>query len=163
MNPRPSGIPRIRPKASSPDGAQARALALDATFLEVLAVARSLRSKQEGQSGEAATRILLHLERGGEQSVPQIARAHGVTRQYVQTLVNELRARELVLTTPNPAHKRSPLVGLTDSGKWAAQVVLETQRVFLSHLDEEVSEARLRSAASVLRRIVRALRQANRA
>lgn len=53
----------------------------------------------------------------GKQTVPQMAAARPVSRQHIQTIVNDLAARKLVRTVPNPAHKRSSLIALTQSGK----------------------------------------------
>src|SRR5215813_12584173 len=56
--------------------------------------------------------ILRSLDKLGEQTVPQMARARSVTRQHVQALVNQLVKERLVEFIANPAHKRSPLAPL---------------------------------------------------
>src|SRR5215467_8953227 len=61
--------------------------------------------------------ILRGLDRLGPQTVPQMARARPVSRQYVQLLVNDLEAEGLVELLENAAHKRSRLVRLTARGK----------------------------------------------
>ena len=50
-------------------------------------------------------------------TVPQIARRIGLTRQSVHATVKRLVADGLVELAPNADHRRSQLVGLTDSGR----------------------------------------------
>ncbi len=50
-------------------------------------------------------------------NVPQIAATMGVTRQGVLKQVNLLADEGLIQALPNPAHKRSPLYALTETGQ----------------------------------------------
>ena len=59
--------------------------------------------------------VLEHLQRGGI-TVPSLARERGVTRQHIQSVVNDLVDLGLAEARDNPAHKRSPLIGLTREG-----------------------------------------------
>ena len=52
----------------------------------------------------------------GKLTVPQIARRLGVSRQNVQRVVNDIVAEGLATYEPNPDHKASPLVTLTNTG-----------------------------------------------
>lgn len=73
--------------------------------------------------------VLEFLDRGGAQTVPEIARRRSVSRQHIQVGVNELVERGWLQTQPNPAHRRSPLIALTRAGRTrlaAAQAVEET-------------------------------------
>ncbi|MCP4305937.1 MAG: MarR family transcriptional regulator, partial [bacterium] len=72
--------------------------------------------------------VLEHLTRHGAASVPQIARARHVSRQHIQSIVNDLLTRGLVETTPNPAHRRSHLIALTDAGHELIHEVIERER-----------------------------------
>ena len=49
-------------------------------------------------------------------TVADIARRLGLTRQSVQRTVNKLRRDGLVRTRPNPEHRRSQLIELTQDG-----------------------------------------------
>ena len=51
---------------------------------------------------------------GGPATVPDIARARGVSRQHVQQQVDALLERSLAASQDNPAHKRSSMIALTD-------------------------------------------------
>ncbi len=61
--------------------------------------------------------VLEFLDRGGAQTVPELARSRSVSRQHIQSSVNELAALGWLETQPNPAHRRSPLIALTQSGQ----------------------------------------------
>jgi DNA-binding MarR family transcriptional regulator len=61
--------------------------------------------------------VLEVLDDGGPQTVPTVARSLTLTRQFVQRLVDACAAQGLVEDRPNPAHRRSPLVALTDAGR----------------------------------------------
>jgi len=52
-------------------------------------------------------------------SVPAIAGRYQVSRQHIQVTVNGLLGRGLLRTEPNPQHKRSPLIRLSELGREA--------------------------------------------
>jgi DNA-binding MarR family transcriptional regulator len=60
--------------------------------------------------------VLEFLDRGGPQTVPELARRRSVSRQHIQTSVNELIELGWLEARPNPAHRRSPLIALTSAG-----------------------------------------------
>jgi DNA-binding MarR family transcriptional regulator len=49
-------------------------------------------------------------------SVPEIASRYQVSRQHVQVTVNALRKKGLLESRPNPRHKRSVLMKLSEKG-----------------------------------------------
>ncbi|MAZ82872.1 MAG: MarR family transcriptional regulator [Hoeflea sp.] len=49
-------------------------------------------------------------------TVSDLARTMGLSRQAVQRIVNDLHSEGIVCLLPNPAHKRAPLVALTEKG-----------------------------------------------
>src|SRR5713226_7486871 len=53
---------------------------------------------------------------GAGQTVPDIARAMGLTRQSVQRVANELVESGLLERSGNPRHARADLMRLTDKG-----------------------------------------------
>ena len=82
----------------------------------------------------ASTRSILEfLDAEGPCTVPQIAAAKTITRQSVQSLVDQLAARDLVQFKPNPAHRRSQLVALTTTG---TATFAEIRRRDLTHLQD---------------------------
>jgi len=99
----------------------------------------------------AGMRALLELLlREGSMSVPDAARARAVSRQLVQQQVDALGDRKLVQREPNPAHKRSPLIGLTDRGRALIQNMRADELHALSRLQAGTSDSAIRDAAQVL-------------
>ena len=95
--------------------------------------------------------ILESLQREGALTVPAMARARPVSRQHVQTLVNELLDRGYVELADNPAHKRSRLVRLTAAGREVVRAIERRERRIIDRLEAPVSAEEMRAAASVLR------------
>jgi DNA-binding MarR family transcriptional regulator len=79
----------------------------------------------------------LHLQQ--PQTVARMAREKSVSRQHVQTVVNELLALGLVETLNNPAHKRSPLVQTTRAGNKLFKAIVKRESAFLARLDGRFS------------------------
>ncbi len=97
--------------------------------------------------------ILRSLNKSGEQTVPQMARARSVSRQHIQALVNQLVEEKLVELVPNPAHKRSPLARLTALGKKTVDAMNRHEAKLLSKTDLGVADKDLREAAETLRAV----------
>ncbi len=79
---------------------------------------QALSEDFHGDGGRSAARrgLLRGLAQLGPQTVPAMARARPVSRQYIQVLVDGLLEDGLVETVPNPAHARSHLVRITPQG-----------------------------------------------
>ena len=61
--------------------------------------------------------LMMDVRRDGAQTVPMLAATRYVSRQIIQTQVNELIEVGLMKTKPNPEHKRSSLIDLTLKGR----------------------------------------------
>lgn len=102
----------------------------------VRAVEREL--KNTGMTaGEHALLDALNTE--GPRTVPQLARSMGLDRQPVQRWVNHAAELGLVVTVPNPAHRRSSLVELTVEG---AQAIHGIQEFEATELRQRLSDLR---------------------
>lgn len=129
---------------------------IQALLAEIMALA--IRLRQGVPNGQAelppgGQQVLEILFSHGDQTVPQIARLRGTSRQNIQILVNRLHADECVDLVSNPSHKRSCLVRATEKGKkllLAARRANDTSFTMLSSL---VPAAELRSTTETLRRI----------
>jgi DNA-binding MarR family transcriptional regulator len=97
--------------------------------------------------------VLEYLLRNAAATVPTIARSRHVSRQLIQTLVNELVEQRLVELVENPAHRRSPMVSLTPSGEAMIQRMRSKERKILKSVQSTVSEARVVSATRTLRAV----------
>lgn len=94
--------------------------------------------------------VLEALFRGGPQTVPQVARAKSVSRQYIQTIVNSLADERLIETRDNPAHQRSPLLALTTAGTLCFQEVQQREREILNQLAQRFRLTDLETTARTL-------------
>ena len=71
--------------------------------------------------------VLEILRAHGELSVPNIAAKLEIQRQYVQVMVNETLASGFTTQRPNPRHKRSPLLALTDQGRAMIESIMQKE------------------------------------
>jgi len=97
--------------------------------------------------------ILRGLDKLGEQTVPQMARARAVSRQHIQALVNQLVEEGLVELIANPAHKRSPLARLTSLGKKAVDAMNRDEARLMSKADLGVTDKDMSEAVETLRAV----------
>ena len=117
------------------------------TFHACSAFARCADGDEVDPSGRA---VLEYLHRRQPSTVPDIARARGVTRQHVQTIVNALRAAGLVQTQANPAHRRSPLIALTTPGAELIVRITRREGDLLASAFDGLDPDRCRDAVAVL-------------
>lgn len=142
----------------SGSGGETIARRLDELLTEVQRLSRRLQRSIEmprtpaGLSAGLAD-LLGGLERGGPQTVPQMARARAVSRQHVQTLVNELLAGGYVELIENPAHARSHLVRPTPRGEKALARIRRRERALYREWGRGTTPRRLRAAADLLRSV----------
>jgi DNA-binding MarR family transcriptional regulator len=123
---------------------------------ETLAVSRRLRAVLDEVHGDLAPSsgrrdLLRELVRLGPRTVPQLARSRAVTRQHIQALVNPLIEDGYVERLDNPAHRRSPFLGLTG---WGREYVAEMNR----RESEALSALEVAAGGEELRRVVEVLR-----
>ncbi|MFH8679540.1 MarR family winged helix-turn-helix transcriptional regulator [Streptomyces lydicus] len=118
----------------------------------VRAVERELKDTGTGMTaGEHALLDALHNE--GPRTVPQLARSMGLDRQPVQRWVNHAMELNLVVTAPNPAHRRSSLIELTTQGAAAIRGIQEFEAAELRQRLADLPAADIRTALHVLDRL----------
>jgi len=90
-------------------------------------------------------------------SVPEIASRYRVSRQHVQVTVNSLRDTGLLESRPNPRHKRSSLMKLSDNGGELFARILEkdteTVEMLFSEIPVEDRKATRRTLETLLREL----------
>ena len=99
--------------------------------------------------------VLESLLRHGDQTVPDMARARPVSRQHIQSIVDELLATGLVAVMANPAHKRSSLIRLTAKGRRLMRTVTARERAVMPLLSAAFSASELEHAIGLTRRLRR--------
>jgi DNA-binding MarR family transcriptional regulator len=111
--------------------------------------ARAGRTQAEWQVLSAAS--------DGGRSVPRIARRLGFARQSVQRTADDLVRQELARYVPNPDHKRSPLLELTDRGGRVLEQISKEARSFHAHLGRHFDPVELDRVRLLLRRMCEVL------
>ncbi len=92
---------------------------------------------------------------GRPQTVPQIARTIGLTRQGVQRQVDVMRRDGLLEFRENPEHKRAKLISLSKLGKEAYAKLDQKQKKWARSNTHQMSKEELEAALSVLRKVSR--------
>lgn len=95
-------------------------------------------------------RVLELILIDGPATVPQLARAEGVSRQQVQQQVDALLEKDFVARRANPSHRRSALVELSDKGRALIQNMRAEEQQLLSRLQVGVSDQAVSDATQVL-------------
>lgn len=78
--------------------------------------------------------LLMDIHRYGPQTVPSLASTRFISRQIIQTQVNDLKKAELLEAKPNPEHKRSVLIALTEKGQREVDAMIARENAFLQEL-----------------------------
>jgi len=117
-------------------------------FHQLAAVADDLHRDLHITAAQRA--VLEALVEGGAAAVPTIARAKRVTRQHVQTIVNDLVDAGLVELADNPAHQRSQLVRPTQAGARAFDAICAREQKLLRSVATHLPARDLSSAARTL-------------
>jgi DNA-binding MarR family transcriptional regulator len=126
-----------------------------ALFHRMRTAAEALHGQGDLTAGRRG--VLLDLARHGPMTVPALARLRPVSRQHIQSMVNPMLDEGHVELVDNPAHRRSQLVRLTARGVRLVESMLARERRLLERLPLDASDADLRRAAIVLRKLRAAL------
>ncbi|MBO8189421.1 winged helix-turn-helix transcriptional regulator [Streptomyces sp. DW4-2] len=116
---------------------------------------RKIEQTAPAEGLAVGVRAVLDLVREhGPMTVPQMGRAQALSRQFVQRMVNDAVARGLVEAVPNPAHQRSPLIGLTETGGTVIGAVHEREHAMLRQVGGDLTEAEVAACVKVLTRML---------
>lgn len=119
---------------------------------------RVLRKVELGEEVEgvgAGVRAVLDMLRlGGPMTVPRMGRAQALSRQFVQRMVNDAAERGFVEAIPNPAHRRSSLIRLTDAGRTAIETVIAHEHGLLGRVGGDLTQADVDACVKVLSRML---------
>ena len=122
---------------------------------------RVLRKVELGEEieglGVGVRAVLDMLRREGPMTVPQMGRAQALSRQFVQRMVNDAAARGFVEAVPNPAHRRSSLITLTEPGRVVIEAVTAREHGLLGQVGGELTQADVDACVKVLSRMLDAL------
>lgn len=94
--------------------------------------------------------VLEMLKQHGEQTVPEIAARLEIKRQYVQIMCNETLASGFVEQRPNPRHKRSPILALTDQGRTVIEGIISKEMDLMEKIGATISIEEVSTALKVV-------------
>ncbi|MGH8670106.1 MAG: MarR family winged helix-turn-helix transcriptional regulator [Burkholderiales bacterium] len=114
-------------------------------------------AKAAGQSG-ARWKVLSAASVGG-QTVAQLARRLGLTRQSVQRVADILEEDGLVRYEPNPDHQRSPKVTLSQHGEQALARLSTAAAKWEDPLAAQLPRDDLEQARTFIKALVQLVRQ----
>jgi len=117
------------------------------TFHSLSALAARVNDHVLDASGRA---VLEFLSIHGPTTVPDIARQRGVSRQHIQTIVNELAEHGFTTLQPNPAHRRSHRIELTAAGTAVIDAVVERERSLLTPFIDYQNPATIAATATTI-------------
>ncbi|WCN12773.1 MarR family transcriptional regulator [Marinomonas mediterranea] len=133
-------------------------IVLEVFKLGGLLVSEGDQMGQEFGITSARWKVLGALSLAGEpQTVPQIAKSMGLTRQAVQRLVDAMYDDELLLFNENPDHKRAKLISLSKLGGAVFSTLEEKQLGWATKCSTDITKVELTAALSVLKRISTAI------
>lgn len=101
--------------------------------------------------------VMEALAAHGAQTVPDIARQKGVSRQHIQNIMNSLGDAGFAELIDNPAHKRSPLFALTGKGEAVFTEIRERETEPLRAIAKRISPGALDEARKLLGELNRQL------
>ena len=94
--------------------------------------------------------VLEILHRHGAQTVPDIAARLDIKRQYVQVMCNETLASGFVAQHPNPRHKRSSILALTEQGRELIAMILEKELALMDEVGAGLRSEDISTALAVI-------------
>ncbi|MEU9517158.1 MarR family transcriptional regulator [Streptomyces sp. NPDC048224] len=122
---------------------------------------RAQRGVEQGLSADGLSvgvrAVLTMLRRGGTMTVPQMGRAQAISRQFVQRMVNDAAALDLVESVPNPAHRRSSLIRLTERGRGTIDGILAREHRLLREVGSDLTDSDVTTCLRVLGAMLAAL------
>jgi DNA-binding MarR family transcriptional regulator len=117
-------------------------------------VYRKIEQDAPAQGLSVGVRAVLDLLRDrGPMTVPQMSRAQALSRQFVQRMVNDAAATNLLEALPNPQHRRSPLIALTAAGSAAITAAAVREHALLRQVGGNLTDTDIDSCLRVLNRM----------
>ncbi len=101
-------------------------------------------------------RALSHI---GPATVPDMAAVLGVSRQFVQTVCNDMLSRGFIEFTDNPRHKRSKLAALTESGRIAFRQARQKENEIIEKALPQIDPDKATEACKLLEFVRKAVQK----
>jgi DNA-binding MarR family transcriptional regulator len=132
---------------------------LVADVFETAGVLRRWGEETAALAGQSQARFqLLSVLSDGPMTVPAAARRLGVSRQAVQRVANDLVDEGLAVQEPNPGHRTSPLVALTEQGARTCTDISTRARTAHRETLGDLDSAQIEETRRLLRTLVDRIR-----
>jgi DNA-binding MarR family transcriptional regulator len=129
-----------------------------ADVFELAGALRAHGEKITGEVGQTQARWqLLSVVSDGDWTVSDAARRLGVSRQAVQRVADIHVNEGLVRTEANPAHRRSPLLRLTPTGRRTLTAITQRSSTWRRAVVAELSPSAMADLGRGVRRLLAAL------
>lgn len=102
----------------------------------------------------ASMRAVMEALNDADRTVPDVAREKDVSRQHIQTVVNQLGELGLVRSIPNPTHQKSDLISLTDSGRTLLTTIFDREQDLLPLITREVKDVDFHATADAIQHLL---------
>lgn len=126
-------------------------------FFRLRGLAERVHAALNMSAGQRA--LLRDVVDHGPVTAPDLAAMRSVTRQAIQPVVDDLLARGLAETRPNPRHQRSSLIVATQEGVTLHGTMKAAEREGLRSISGEFSLSELTAALAAVRQISKVLSQ----
>ncbi len=114
-----------------------------------------VRDGIEGTGLTVRMRAVLEILHHNEPlTVPDIAHALHIQRQYAQLMINEVLEGELAEKQSNPRHRTSPLIALSETGRAMIQNVLAAEHETAAALAERFRDDDIATALRVTEQLL---------
>ncbi|HJW94101.1 MAG TPA: MarR family winged helix-turn-helix transcriptional regulator [Thermoanaerobaculia bacterium] len=134
------------------------ALELVETVITTFRTLRIAGGKLHGRSGPLTGErgVIMDLARIGPDTVPNMARVRGTSRQHIQVIVDRLIEAGQAERRENPSTRRSPLIALTRRGQAEARRMAAREAEFFAER-VRLKPEELRRATATLRALAAAI------
>lgn len=117
-------------------------------------VETAVESGLQGTGLTVRTRAVMEVLLQGPLTVPALAEALHIQRQYVQVMVNEALAAGFVSKQANPRHARSHLIALTPNGSALIEHVMAQEHALLAELVGDLPADEVATALRIVKTLI---------
>ena len=128
---------------------------------ELHAALLGIMDKVHEQAGLSTSqhKVIRALSHIGPATVPDMAVFLGVSRQFVQTVCNDLHSRGFLEFSDNPRHKRSKLTEITEPGRIAFQQARRKENKIIEQALPGINPDKAAQACELLESIRKAVQK----
>ena len=97
--------------------------------------------------------VMLILRSEGLRTIPQLARDTRRSRQYLQKMITQMQKIGLINLIPNPDHKTSNLIELSEHGKQILVEMLDAESSLINKVDIHIEIEQLKNTSNSLNQL----------